>query len=41
MEAATSPQVMSFLADHRIQLNIGPNSNVTFGNVKSLALTLS
>ena len=33
--AATSPQVMKWLARHKIQLNICPTSNVKLGRVKS------
>lgn len=35
--AAEDPQVMRFLADNRIRLNITPTSNVLLGRVKSLA----
>jgi adenosine deaminase len=35
--AAASPQVMRFLADHRIRLNICPTSNVMLGRVDDLA----
>lgn len=34
--AASSPQVMRFLADHRIRLNICPTSNLLLGRVESL-----
>lgn len=33
--AATSKEVMRFLADHKIQLNICPTSNIMLGRVKS------
>lgn len=35
--AAGSPQVMRFLADHRIRLNICPTSNIMLGRVESIA----
>jgi adenosine deaminase len=35
--AAEDPEVMRFLADHRIRLNICPTSNVLLGRVESLA----
>jgi len=34
--AAQEPQVMRFLADHHIQLNITPSSNVLLGRVPSM-----
>lgn len=35
--AATSPQVMRFLADNRIRLNVCPTSNVMLGRVETMA----
>jgi adenosine deaminase len=35
--AASSPQVMRFLADNRIRLNICPTSNIMLGRVESMA----
>lgn len=35
--AVDSPQVMRFLADHKIRLNICPTSNVMLGRVESIA----
>lgn len=35
--AASSPQVMRFLADNRIRLNVCPTSNIMLGRVESLA----
>ncbi len=35
--AATSPQVMRFLADNKIRLNVCPTSNVMLGRVESMA----
>lgn len=35
--AADSPQVMRFLADHKIRLNVCPTSNVMLGRVESMA----
>ncbi len=34
--AAESPEVMRFLADHRIRLNVCPTSNILLGRVKRL-----
>jgi adenosine deaminase len=33
---AESPEVMRFLADHRIRLNVCPTSNILLGRVKRL-----
>jgi hypothetical protein len=35
--AADSPQVMRFLADHKIRLNVCPTSNIMLGRVESMA----
>jgi len=35
--AASSPQVMRFLADNRIRLNVCPTSNIMLGRVESMA----
>jgi adenosine deaminase len=37
LAAAVAPQVMRFLADHRIRLNLCPTSNLMLGRVESLA----
>jgi len=36
--AATSPQVMRFLADNKIRLNVCPTSNIMLGRVESMAV---
>ncbi len=36
--AADSAEVMNWLADHKIRLNVCPTSNVMLGRVKSLAV---
>ena len=38
ISAAESPKVMNWLADHRIQLNICPTSNIMLSRVESLKL---
>src|SRR5690606_41669950 len=35
--AASSPQVMRFLADNKIRLNVCPTSNIMLGRVESMA----